>query len=334
MQVAVYYNNEDVRIEEREMPRISEGEILLATKACGICGTDVAEWYRAKQAPLVLGHEAVGVITEIGSKVSRYEVGDKVFVSHHIPCNNCIYCLKGEHTTCDMLHTTNYYPGGFSQFIRVPETHLSYGIYPLFDLSFEEGTLIEPLGCVLRTQRRLNIGLSDTVLIMGAGVSGMLHAICAKERGARVVLTDTVDHKLKRAEELVADFTIPADEDIPRVLKERFKRLADVVIIATGAVSACQKSFECVDKGGTICFFAVSDPRERLFFPSAELWKKSIKIVTSYGAAPRDLSEAIGLIRRLNLHRLITHRLPFEKISEGFKMVAEAKDCLKVVILF
>jgi len=99
--------------------------------ACGICGSDVMEWYRVPRAPLVLGHEAVGNIVKVGKKVRNFEVGDRVFVSHHVPCNKCKYCLKGHHTACETLHTTNYYPGGFSQFIRIPKLNLINGTYKL-----------------------------------------------------------------------------------------------------------------------------------------------------------------------------------------------------------
>ena len=136
------------------IPEIGEDEALLKVMASGICGSDVIEWYRVPKAPRVLGHEATGVIDKVGSKVTSLKVGDRVFVSHHVPCNQCRYCQRGHHTACHTLHTTNYYPGGFAQYIRVPKINVDFGVYKLpDDMSFEEGTFIEPLACVSRGQR-------------------------------------------------------------------------------------------------------------------------------------------------------------------------------------
>ncbi len=141
MKVAVYYNNNDIKLEERPKPTISDDEILVNMKASGICGTDAMEWYRIKKAPRVLGHEMVGEIVE--SKSDKYKSGQRVFVSHHVPCNNCKYCSEGNQTACETLHTGNYDPGGFSEFIRVPKINVDSGIYLLPDnVSYEEATMI------------------------------------------------------------------------------------------------------------------------------------------------------------------------------------------------
>jgi len=169
MLVAVYYNNKEIPIEEFPMPEIGEEEILLKVMASGICGSDVLEWYRLPKAPRVLGHEATGVIEQVGKKVANLKVGDRVFVSHHVPCNTCIHCQKGHHTACETLHNTNYFPGGFAQYIKVPKINVQLGIYKLpNDMTYEEGTFIEPLACVARGQRLANIQKEDTVLIIGS----------------------------------------------------------------------------------------------------------------------------------------------------------------------
>jgi len=124
MKVAVYYNNKDIRIQEMPKPRIGPNEVLFKVLACGICGSDVLEWYRIKQAPRVLGHEATGIIEQVGKRVEGYKKGDRVFISHHVPCEECRYCQAGHHTACETLHTTNFYPGGFSEFVRVPEINV------------------------------------------------------------------------------------------------------------------------------------------------------------------------------------------------------------------
>ena len=154
MRAAVYYNNKDIRIEKFPKPRISSKELLVKVISSGICGSDVMEWYRIKKTPRILGHEIAGEITEVGKDVKQYTIGDRVFVSHHVACNECRYCRAGYHTVCDTLRSTNFDPGGFAEFIRVPEINVRFGTFVLPDeVSFDEGTFVEPLGCVVRGQR-------------------------------------------------------------------------------------------------------------------------------------------------------------------------------------
>ncbi|MEW5995574.1 MAG: alcohol dehydrogenase catalytic domain-containing protein, partial [Candidatus Zixiibacteriota bacterium] len=218
----MYYNNKDVRLEEMPKPEVGPGEYLMKTMMCGVCGSDVLEWYRIKTAPRVLGHEAVGVIAEVGAEVERYGAGDKVFVSHHVPCGKCKYCKSGHHTACETLHTTNYFPGGFSEFIRVPKMNVEKGTYLLpAGVSFEVGVFIEPLACVVRGQRLAEVGGGDTVLVIGSGVSGLLHVQLAGVRGAdKVIATDISTYKLNAAKKFGADEAVIADESMPEKVKE------------------------------------------------------------------------------------------------------------------
>ncbi|MEA1905081.1 MAG: zinc-dependent dehydrogenase [Candidatus Hadarchaeota archaeon] len=337
MRVAVYYNNRDVRLEEMPKPKIGPAEFLMKVIACGICGSDVLEWYRVPKAPRVLGHEATGEIVEVGEGVERYKVGDRVFVSHHVPCGKCRYCLSGHHTACETLHTTNYDPGGFSEYVRVPRINVERGVYPLpEDLSFEDGTLIEPLGCVVRGQRLANVQKGDTVLVLGSGVSGLLHVQLARVRGAeRVITTDINEYRSNAAKKFGADAAIHAEEDVPERLRQLNEgRLADRVIVCTGAKSASEQALRCVDRGGTVLFFAVPEPGVDIPVPITDFWRDEITITTSYGAGPKDLEESLKLIsaREVNIHDMITHRLGLEEAGSGFKLVAEAGESLKVVI--
>jgi len=337
MLVAVYHNNKDVRIEEVPKPEIGADEILLKVMASGICGTDVVEWYRLPKAPRVLGHEATGIIDEVGEKVTKYRVGDRVFVSHHVPCNRCRYCRKDAHTACETLHTTNYYPGGFSQYIRVPKINVETGVYKLpANMSYEEGTFIEPLGCAVRGQRLTDINKGDTVLIIGSGMAGILHIQLAKLKGAqKIFAADINPDRLKLAEKFGADQVIDARGDLPQQLKElNDGRAADKVIVCTGAVKAALTALECVDRGGTILYFAVPDPTTKIPIPITEFWRNETTIRTSYGAAPRDLEEALQILaqKQVNVEDMITHRLDIREIAEGFRLVAEAGKSLKVII--
>ena len=336
MRVAVYYSNQDIRIEEVEVPKIGAGELLIRTEACGICGTDVLEWYRKKRAPIVLGHEATGVVVEVGEGVTAYKPGDRVFVSHHVPCGVCRYCLSGKETACETLHTTNYYPGGFSQYIRVPKINVEKGTYLLPDsVSFDEGVFIEPLGCVIRGQRVAGLKKDDTFLILGSGVAGLLHLQLARLKGvSKIIATDISEKKLEHAKRFGADLTINArKEDVEQALLRFNGRKADKVVLCTGASSAYEDAIRCVDRGGTVLFFAVPDPSYRPYIPLTEYWRNEVTLTTSYGAAPRDLEEALKIVssRALELGCLISHRLPLAETALGFRLVVEGES-LKVVI--
>ena len=337
MLVAVYHNNKDVRVQEVPKPDIGPDEILLKVMASGICGTDVVEWYRLPKAPRVLGHEATGIIDEVGEKVTKYKVGDRVFVSHHVPCNQCCYCLKDSHTACETLHTTNYYPGGFSQYIRVPKINVETGVYKLpANMSYEEGTFIEPLACAVRGQRLANISKGDTVLIIGSGMAGILHIQLAKRKGIqKIFAADINPNRLKLAEKFGADHVIDAKDDLPQELKKiNNGKTVDKVIVCTGAEKAALTALECVDRGGTILFFAVPDPTTKIPIPITQFWRNETTIRTSYGAAPKDLKEALQILaqKQINVVDMITHRLSIKEVAEGFRLVAEAGKSLKVII--
>jgi L-iditol 2-dehydrogenase len=337
MRVGVYYNNKDVRLEERPKPEIGPDELLVKVIASGICGSDVLEWYRLKKAPLVLGHEISGEVAEVGERVKGYKIGERVFVSHHVPCNTCHYCLNGNHTACETLHTTNYSPGGFAEYIRVPAINVDRGTFLLpKEISFEEGTFIEPLACVVRGQRIVKLEAGQSVLILGSGISGLLHLLLARATGAkRIIMTDVSASRLKLARELGADVFIDAKDDIVARLRESNEgRLADLVIVCTGALSAFNQALQSVDRGGTILCFAATEPGVTLAIPVNEFWRNAIKIIHSYGASPEDIKIAIELLRskRIPVVKMITHRLKLSEIGLGFKLVSEAKDCVKVVI--
>jgi L-iditol 2-dehydrogenase len=337
MLVAVYHNNRDIRIEKVPKPEIGPDEFLLKVMASGICGTDVVEWYRLPKAPRVLGHEATGIIDEVGENVTEYKVGDRVFVSHHVPCNQCNYCMKDAHTACETLHTTNYFPGGFSQYIRVPKINVETGVYRLpVSMSYAEGTFIEPLACAVRGQRLADINECDTVLVIGSGMAGILHIQLAKmKRVKKVFAADINPDRLELAEKFGADHVIDAKEDLPQQLNElNDGKGVDKVTVCTGAEKAALTALDCVDRGGTILFFAVPDPTIKIPIPITQFWRNETTIRTSYGAAPRDLEEALQILsqKRINVSDMITHRLDIREAAEGFRLVAEAGKSLKVIL--
>lgn len=337
MRVAVYYNNSDVRLEELPTPKIGPGELLVKVLASGICGSDAMEWYRVKKAPLVLGHEIAGKIEKVGEGVKHYKAGDRVFVSHHVPCNTCRYCKNGHHTACETLRTTNYFPGGFAEYIRVPALNVERGVLTLPEkVSFEEGTFIEPLACVVRGQRLADLRAGQTVLILGSGISGLLHILLARaSKAGRVIATDVNQYRLKKAKEFGADAVIDGREDVPsRLLKSNDDRLADLVIVCTTALPAFTQALESVDRGGTVLFFASTEPGVELPVPIDKFWRNEIKLMTSYGGSPADATEALELIRsgRIPVRKMITHRLSLAEAGLGFKLVSEARESVKVII--
>ncbi len=337
MLVAVYYNNLDIRIEDIPIPEIGPEEILLKAMASGICGTDVLEWYRLPKAPRVLGHEATGIIEKVGEKVTKYSIGDRIFVSHHVPCNQCCYCKKDSHTACETLHTTNYFPGGFSQFIRIPKINVETGVYRLApNMSFEEGTFIEPLACVIRGQRLAEVNKCDKVLIIGSGMAGILHIQLLKMKGIQnIIAADINSDRLELAKKFGADFLIDVKDNLVKQIKNINEgKGVDKVIVCTGAEKAALDALNCVDRGGTILFFAVPDPSIRIPIPITDFWRNETTIKTSYGAAPKDLEEALKILSKkdINVSEMITHILDIREAAKGFRLVAEAGKSLKVIL--
>jgi L-iditol 2-dehydrogenase len=333
----MYYNNKDVRLEEIPTPQIGPGELLVKVLASGICGSDVMEWYRIKRAPRVLGHEMTGEIVEVGKGADRYKTGDRVFVSHHVPCNTCPYCLNGFHTLCDTLRSTNFDPGGFAEYLRVPGINVDRGVFLLpGEVSFEDGVFIEPLACVFRGQRLAKFRPGQSVFVIGSGISGVLHIALARALGARrVIASDISEYRLKAATQFGADETIRAEAvGAAKVREINEGRLVDLVIVCAGSLSAYKQALETVDRGGTVLCFAPVEPGVDLAFPFFDFWNDGITLLSTYGGSPFDIVTAIELIRgqRLPLRQMITHRLPLGEAGRGFQLVIEANDSIKVII--
>ncbi|MDP2913759.1 MAG: alcohol dehydrogenase catalytic domain-containing protein [Candidatus Omnitrophota bacterium] len=334
----MYYANDDIRLKEEPRPVVGDGEILIRVEASGICGTDCLEWYRIHRVPLVLGHEIAGVIVEAGRSVKRYMAGDRISVSHHVPCGECRFCKAGHETVCDTLRKTNFDPGGFSEFVRVPKINVDKGVYALpKNVSFEEATFIEPLACVLRAQRLANFRKGRSVLVIGSGISGLLHIQLARITGAsRVFATDIAEFRLKSACKFGADYALAADEYSPEWLKGvNGGLLADFVIIAAGANSAFEQGLRSVERGGTVIVFSAAGKGATLPVPINDIfWRNEVTIMSSYAGSPKDHIEALEKIasKKINVYDMITHRLPLGRTDEGFRLVAEAKDSIKVII--
>jgi len=335
----MYYSNTDVRVEERPRPKIGPGEVLVRVMASGICGTDVVEWYRRHRVPLVLGHEIAGEIVEVGEGVKQCKVGDRISASHHVPCGECHYCMMDHHSVCETLRKTSFEPGGFSEFLRIPAINIEKGgVYKLADgVSFEEATFTEPLACAIRGQRLARYRSGQSVLVLGSGISGLLHIQLAKMRGfGKIIATDINDYRLNEAIRFGADSAIPANEDVPAKVKAlNAGRLADLVILCAGAGSVFEQAFKSVDRGGTILVFASAEEGFKFSLPINEFfWRNEMSVISSYAANPKEHVNALELIgsRKVNVKDMITHRFGLKDIQKGFKLVREAKKSIKVII--
>ena len=338
MRVAMYYSNKDVRLEEKPVPKIGPGEILMKVYASGICGSDVMEWYRIHKVPLVLGHEVSGEVVEVGEGITRYKKGDRICAAHHVSCNTCHYCLSGHHTVCETLRKTNFEPGGFSEYLRLPAINVDRGLFLLPDeVSYEDATFIEPLACVLRGQRQARVQPGHSVLIIGSGIAGLLHIQLAKALGAgRIIATDISEFRMKAALKLGADAVIDAKDDVPaRVREINDNRLADVVILCAGATTAIEQGLKSVERCGSVLFFAPTNKGVTIpFSVNDTFWRNEITLTSSYAGSTADHATALELIRagRVDVNAMITHRLGLADTGKGFQMVVDAKDSLKVII--
>ena len=338
MNVAVYYNNSDIRLEQAPVPDIGPGEILMKVLASGICGSDVLEWYRLHKAPLVLGHEVAGQVVKVAKGVKDFKEGDRIVAAHHVPCNTCFYCLTGHQTACDTLRRTNFNPGGFSEYIRLPAINVDRGTFPMPDgLSYEEATFHEPLGCVLRAFRKAQLQPGQNVLVLGSGIAGMLIIHLAKILGAgKILAVDKVPFRLEMARKYGANEAVsPSQETSSHIKKMNSGRLADLVFVSTGAQQAHHQALECVERGGKVLFFGLTDPDFKLPVSINNLFvRNDITLTTSYGASPYDSWQALELMRagRVDVGGMISHRLPLKETGKGFRLVLEAKDSMKVII--
>ena len=339
MRVAMYYHNEDVRLENITKPKIGVGELIVKVAASGICGSDLMEWYRIKKAPCVLGHEVSGEVTEVGEGVTRFTVGDRVVFTHHVPCNDCSYCMQGEHTLCETLHSTSFDPGGFAEYIRVPKINLDKGgVIPLpNDVSFDVATFVEPLGCVIRGQRKIGIQPGDSVLVLGSGMAGLLNIKLAVSMGAGcIVATDIHSTRIQAAldsgahdafnglQEEVIELAISANDN---------KKFEHIIVCAPGEM-IFEQALSSVILGGSIMIYAFSAPEVKASFSLHDVFSKAVTIRSTYGASPMDLIQALDFLhyKRVVVNDLITHKLALDDTGLGFRLASDGSNSLKVII--
>jgi L-iditol 2-dehydrogenase len=333
MKVSVWHNNADIRLVEVPTPTPGPGEMLVKVLSCGICGSDVVEWYRLPRAPLVQGHEMGGEVAAVGRGVTGFCPGDRVFVAPKVPCLECRYCRQGRYPVCSGVKER--LPGAFAEYVLVPAALVARGAYRLPDaVSYDQATFIEPLACAVRAQNLAGIQAGQVVLVLGCGMSGLLHVRLAKHKGCRVAATDLNAGRLRLAAKSGADPVLDAAGDVPGRLQSELGRKADAVILCTAAAEAIAQAWKSVDKGGAVVFFAVPGPGREVVIPVHEFWTQEVRVLTSYYCGPPDIQEALALLAagKIAVDDLVTHRLPLGETAAGFRLVADGKESIKVII--
>ena len=340
MKASVCYKQNDLRTEDLPIPEISDNEVLIKMLACGLCGTDIQKIRGdSVNKPTVLGHEVVGEIVKKGKNVSKFEIGDRVITAIHVPCFTCHYCNKGHYTICEQFRTNNIDPGGFAEFIRIPELHLNHLTHKVSNnVTDEEATLIEPIACCLHGLKQADIRPNDSVLIMGAGTIGILHAQLAKIKGAnKVIVSDMSEFKLQKALNVGCDYAINIKEKniIDEVNKITDGQGVDVIVIAAGVSSLVADAVNMVRRAGKIIVFSGFDKNKSVTLDVSRFFKDEISIIGTYSVTPYEFPEALDLLekRKLNTKEMITHVYPLNKLSEAIDISTNPEQpVLKVII--
>jgi len=339
MKVAVYYHNRDVRLEDYPDPVIGPGELKVKIDSCGLCGGDTMEWYLVHKAPIILGHEPTGVVVEVGQGVTRFKPGDRVFVHHHVGCLSCHDCRRGYFTMCEHFTETHIYPGAFAEYVRVPAENVQHDAHRLPDeMSFEEGTLIEPMACAIKGIKRAGIQPGDTVAVVGAGFMGLGFVQLARVWGAgKIIAFDFNDWRLEKAKSLGADCGINSGRvDGVQALQEiNAGRGADSVIVTPNGIEPIEFGLKAAGKGATVLFFAPPHPDETLtLHPTPDLFFREITLTTTYSCNHVDTAQALQFIAsgRINAKAMITHRFGLDRVADGIALITQAGQSIKSVI--
>lgn len=317
---------------DEPIPEPGPDEILVKIISCGICGSDVVEWYRLPRAPLVPGHEIGAEVLSIGKAVTSYKVGDRVFIAPKVPCMQCEFCLREQYPLCTEIKER--LPGGFAEYIVVPKTILDKGTYLLPEnINYDQSTFIEPLACVVRAHRLAETGQGKRVMVFGAGMSGLLHIRLAKSRGCDVIAVDIDKNRLQLAKSPGADISLLGNGEVSEYFASGQPK-PNVIMLCTGAPSVVEQAWQYIEKGGTVVFFAVPNPDVEVTIPINYFWTRESKVLTSYYCGPPDIKDALKLIEsgQIEVEDMITHQLPLTEIIKGFELVTQRSDSLKVII--
>ncbi|CAI9832492.1 MAG: alcohol dehydrogenase catalytic domain-containing protein [Nitrosopumilus sp.] len=327
-----------VLVREHDEPEVEPGGLLVRMAACGICGSDVEKVFgRYGRPSMRLGHEPAGTVEAVGPGTRGFEVGDRVFTHHHVPCYDCRLCSRGHETLCPRYSESNLDPCGLAEVYSVPEWNVSRGgVLRLADsTTFEEAALIEPLACCLRAWSRMPAREGDTAAIFGAGATGLMHAMIALSRGfSRVVCADTNRFRLGRAEEIGAAVVDASDPGRVGLVRELAGGGADVAVVAAGSMGALSDAADSVREGGHVMMFGVPQPGARISADMGAVYSREATLHTSYAASDRDTREALALIESsaMDVAGLVTHRYGLADSAEAFEHARGGGSAVKIVI--
>lgn len=339
MKASVFYGKNDIRFEEVDKPDISDKEILIQMKACGLCGTDIHKiTEELVPAGSVLGHEYAGEVVAVGKEVSEFRPGDRVTGGIHVPCFTCEQCSRGHYTLCPEFKKTNIHPGGFAEYIKLPEEHVKHLLYKIPDgMSYSKASLAEPVACCIHGQKTVDIHAGDRVLVMGAGPIGLIHSQLLKNKLVKeVIITDVSDHRLNHAHEFGADVTInAAEKNLETYLKEQNHPGFNVIIIAAGVSALLPQAMNVLKRGGTVICFSPFTMKPSVEIDTSMFFHDEKSIVGTYSVSPYEFEEAILAIQKgvINTEALITHEMPLSDLGKAIELTQEkTENVLKIVL--
>ncbi|MEM3475997.1 MAG: alcohol dehydrogenase catalytic domain-containing protein [Candidatus Bathyarchaeia archaeon] len=329
----------EIEVKEIPIPKINSKEILVKMVVCGVCGTDIEKIKGKAATPLKLGHEVAGVIVNVGGKVKKFKVGDRVFVHHHVPCYTCYYCRHGDYTMCDEFPKNNLDPCGMAEYFRVPEENVERGaVLKLPDeVKFDEAALIEPIGCCIRGLNKVGVNLSDDVLIIGAGPVGLIMISLLKNFGVgNIIVSETSPFRLLTAKNFGADFTVnPINEDLKETVYEvTDSRGVDLAIVAVGNAKVISQALDLLRKGGKLLLFGSPPIGDPFIYDANKIFLKELKIIPSYSTTEKETNLALKLLKlkKIDALKLISHRFKLDEAEKALKLATESDKTLKVLI--
>lgn len=340
------YGANDLRYEEVEKPTAPAGGLVVKVEACAICGSDVRNVAAGGSAhgftlPRTIGHEIAGVVAEVGQGVKGYQVGQRVIVGVIIFCGHCPYCLSGHQNQCEDKEAISYqYDGGFADYVEVPAILVRQGgVLTIPEgLDFPEAAITEPFSCALNGQELSQVGLGDTVVVIGAGPVGNMHAMLARAKGAaRIILAELMPERLEKAKEIgAADlFVNSGQEDLKEVVMQATHgRGADVVIVAAPSGQAQLQAISIAAKRGRVNFFGgLPKGRSEITLDSNVIHYRELFVHGTSDSTPIHMKKILDLMAagRLDAKRLVTKVLPLSKYQEGFEL-ARSGAVLKVIL--
>jgi L-iditol 2-dehydrogenase len=328
-----------IAVVERPVPAIGPGDALMRPLACGICGSDLLDWYVRRKAGTILGHEVAGEIVEVGAGVTGFAAGDRIVPHHHAPCLACDACRAGRYVQCAGWRSSALDPGGMAELVRIPAGNLARDTWKVpAGLSVEEATWTEPLATVVKAFARARFQPGQSILVIGLGSAGQLAVRLARTRGAsRVAGTDVVASRLAKAKEAGAETFDVSSEP----LAEGSKRLSnekgfDVVFVGPGKGEVIRAAAEAVAPGGVLLLFTMAPPEETLSLSPHDLYFHEVSVVPSYSCGPGDTREALDLLASgaVAVADLVTHRFPIGRATEAFARARDPEGSVKVMITF